>query len=96
MFQLERAKRQILFHGFLDEMNTHSFYRPPFSGNTNSKKLGYVGTSFSKSHQGKPKEDEREYKSCRGVWCFFFILIYSLKAIMLGFCLKFRSSSVCE
>ena len=30
MFQRERAKRQMLFHGFLDEMNTHCFYPPPF------------------------------------------------------------------
>ena len=82
MFQRQRTKRQILFHEFLDEMNTHSFYPPPFLGNENSKKLGSGGTSFSKNHQGKPKGDETENTKVVGVlWCFF-ILIYSLKAIM--------------
>ena len=48
MFPWQRTKRQILFHGFLDEMNKHSFYPPPFLGNENSKKLGSEGDQFFK------------------------------------------------
>ena len=72
MFPWQRTKRQILFHGFLDEMNKHSFYPPPFLGNENSKKLGSEGNQFFKKSSGETKGGrEREYKSCRGVMVFF-------------------------
>ena len=76
MFPWQRTKKQILFHGFLDEMNKHSFYPPPFWKMKIPKNWVLRGTSFSKNHQGKPKGDERENTKVVGVlWCFF-ILIY--------------------